>query len=215
MKHALTLLLATVVTVFSTKAPAATKHQKPKPVDVAEFLRVLDSELTDLDHALGALQASFNRTATGRTSIPWRQPSSSVQSLAMKVGATVRHYRVASGTRASSSSYRMLKSLELSSLALARDARELRQARTAAKAGTLHHKTTLQAVKVVRHSQNLTDGFAALSCTSPQAYCCVSRTIHEGNLRWQGCRWECRAPEKACRSGLFSGSALPEQSLVP
>lgn len=192
---------------------AATKHKSsPKPIDVAEFLRALDADLTELDHQLtnlySALPDSTDVALPTAAGTGWRQPASSVQAAALKIRATARHYRLASAASPSRASQKIFKSLEAASLTLAHAAKELRQAKTSRRARALRQRLTAQAVVVVRHGQTLTDGFAALTCTAQQSYCCVARVVKDGAKRVEGCRWTCTDKPAACRSGLFGPSAL-------
>lgn len=214
MKSRASFLLAVCLALVpGSRSLGAVRHKRnPKPVDVAEFLRVLDAELTDLDHQLTALYSALPDSTDIALSTDagpgWQRDASSVQGAALKIRATARQYRLASAASPSRASQKMLKSLEAASLTLAHTAKELRQAKTSRRTRLLQHRLTSQAVVVVRHGQTLTDGFAALTCTTAQSYCCVARVVKDGTKRIEGCRWTCTEKPTACRSGLFGPSSL-------
>lgn len=189
---------------------AAASKSSAKPVDVPEFLRLLDAELTDLDRQLTALYSALPDASTARqdAGATWSQAASLVRATALKIRDTVRHYRLASGGSPSRSSQKMLESLQTASLTLAHTGNEVQHTRNATAARAMRTRLSSQAIAIVRRAQILTDGFASLTCNTGQSYCCVARTIKDGATRIEGCRWTCTQKPRACRSGLFGSSSL-------
>lgn len=202
---------ALIMVFLSPAVTAAPKPTPPKPIDIAEFLRRLDAELTAFDAASPvlhrALAASSGRTAKANGARSWQQPAASLQLHARNIRAIAHGYRLSSGNMKNTSAGQIFSGLETASVRVAQTAHQLQLTRQQSSAKQLEGRLDSETVALVRRVETLVAGFPALKCGDREAPCCASHPIHEGKDTFQGCHWICVKETRNCKSGLCGQSA--------
>src|SRR5207248_6684682 len=98
MTHGPRLCLLLIVLLHAYFFVAASQPARRKPIDVAEFFREIDAELSAIDSASPALHQAIaaDSRRTNTNSRAWQQQANLVQDRARNICTIARKYRLAS-----------------------------------------------------------------------------------------------------------------------